>query len=368
MFRTRLSAAVIAILAATACTTQDAAAPSGEPTERQKRAAGEPDEPSELVYVKGTSLFLYDLGSGRRHKVAELPSADVAVSPDGKEYAVVDETSPADSTPEGFRKPVLRLGSLQGEDTRELGPGRSPLWSPDGKYVAAIAKARGVFSCDARPGDPRRTKTCDATELVVAYEAAQDEKRQILLGADRWSLIGWTSDDRILAISFIFDNVVVGDLGSSIDEVQTLGLQPAEVWGISPTEYVVLLVRKRQSVFDYAGQREGSVIDLKGAMLGDGTWAPTGEHVAAIAIKQRRTQLPGSQLVLIAVASGAVQKVPGGENAQAAAAWAQDGGSFAYTRVHPQNAGKLQAVLCTMALECRPLFSWSEGISLLALR
>jgi hypothetical protein len=369
MFRTKLSAAVIAILAATACTTEDASAPSGEPKDRQKRSIGEREEPSELLYVKGSSLFVYDLDSGRRRRVAELPSADVAVSPDGKKYAVVEETSPAGSTPEGFRKPVLQLGSLDRQGTRELGPGRSPLWSPDGKYVAAIAKAKGVLSCDARPGDPRKTQKCRRAELVVAYQPAQDVKSQIVLGPDRWSLIGWTSDHRLLAISITGNNVVVGYLKSSMNDAEQLGLQPGEVWGISPTEYVLLLVKPRQrSFFDYAGQHADSTIDLNGAVLGDGTWAPTGEHVAAVAISQPQSGLPRSELLLIEVASGSVTKVPGSNDAQAAAAWAPDGSSFAYTRVHPKNADKLQAVFCTTSLDCRPLFSWAQGISLLALR
>jgi WD40-like Beta Propeller Repeat len=369
MFWTRLAAAsLMAILAASACTTEEASAPSGEPKERRKRTAGDPDEPSELVYVKGTSLFLYDLDSDRRHKVAELPSADVAVSPNGKKYAVVDETSPAGSTSEGFRKPVLRLGSLQGQDTRELGPGRSPLWSPDGKYVAAIAKARGVFSCDARPGDPRRTTTCRETELVVAYWVARNDRQRIALSADRWSLIGWTAADQILATSLIFENVVLGYPGASSEEAETLNLEPAEVWGVSPSEYTLLVVRDGRTFFASPGVGEGATVDLDGALLGDGAWSPDGKQVAAVSIQQLAEGSPRSKVVVVDVATGKVEAVPRSKNAQSAAVWSQGSDFFAYVRVDPARASKLQAVLCSTELDCDTLFSWGQGVALLALR
>ena len=358
----------MALLAASACTTEDASAPSREPKERQERTAGEPDEPSELVYVKGTSLFLYDLASGRRHKVAELPSADVAVSPDGKDYAVVEETSRAGSAPEGFRKPVVRLGSIEGEDARKLGPGRSPLWSPDGKYIAAIARARGVFSCDARPGDPRKTKKCRATELVVIYSVSQNDRPQIALSADRWSLIGWTAADQILATSLIFQNVVLGYPGASSEEAETLNLEPAEVWGVSPSEYTLLVVRDGRTFFASPGEGEGATVDLDGALLGDGAWSPDGKKVAAVSIQQLAEGSPRSEVVMVDVATGKVEAVPRSKNAQSAAVWSKGSDFFAFVRVDPARASKLQAVLCSTELGCDRLFSWGRGVALLALR
>ena len=368
MFRTKLSAAVIAILVATACTIEDASAPSGEPKDRQKRSIGEREEPSELLYVKGSSLFVYDLDSGRRRRVAELPSADVAVSPDGKKYAVVEETSPAGSAPEGFRKPVLQLGSLDRQGTRKLGPGRSPLWSPDGKYVAAIAEARGVFSCDARPGDPRKTKTCRETDLVVAYSAVRTDRPRIALGADRWSIIGWTAEDQILATSLIFQNVVLGHPGATSEEAETLNLEPAEVWGVSPSEYTLLVVQDGRTFFASPGVGEGASVHLKGALLGDGTWSPDGKKIAAVAIEQRGQASPRSELVVLDVATGKVKEVPRSKNAQSAAVWSQDSHFFAYVRVDPASASKLQGVICSIELNCDTLFSWGQGVALLSLR
>jgi WD40 repeat protein len=367
MFRTKLSAAVIAILVATACTTEDASAPSGEPKDPQKRSIGEREEPSELLYVKGSSLFVYDLDSGRRRRVAELPSADVAVSPDGKKYAVVEETSPAGSTAEGFRKPVLQLGSLDRQGTRELGPGRSPLWSPDGKYVAAIAKAKGVFSCDARSGDPRKRKACQETEVVVAYSAARTDRPRIALGADRWSMIGWTAEGQILATSLIFQNVVLGYPGASSEEAETLNLEPSEVWGVSPSEYTLLVVRDGRTFFASPGVGEGATVDLDGALLGDGAWAPDGRKVVAVAIQQRAHGSPRSEVVLLDVATGKVEAVPRSKNAQSAAVWSQGSDFFAYVRVDPARAHKLQAVLCSTEFDCDTLFSWGQGVALLAL-
>jgi hypothetical protein len=40
---------------------------------------------------------------------------------------------------EVFRAPVLEIGSTYGGTTRKLGPGRSPVWSPDGSLIAAVS-------------------------------------------------------------------------------------------------------------------------------------------------------------------------------------------------------------------------------------
>jgi hypothetical protein len=370
MLRIRLVAAfAMTVVSATACTTEDAAAPSREPKEPRQRPAGQSDAPSELVYVKGVNLFLYDLDSGQRRKVGRLPSADVAVSPDGQRYAVVEETSPAGPTPEGFRKPVLRLGSIDGEDARELGPGRSPLWSPDGRFVAAIARAGGLVFCpDAIEEGEANVKSCQPTERVVAYRSDGEGAPKTLLGGNQWSLIGWTSDDRILATSLIFNSVVLGYPGASFEDAETLGLKPEEVWGISPSEYALLVVRDGRSFFAYPGEGEGATVELRGALLGDGAWSPDGKKVAAVAIEQRPHGSPRSKLVVIDVATGKVEAVPRSKNAQAAAAWSPSSESFTYVRVDPARASKLQAVLCSTELECETLFSWNQGVALLALR
>jgi hypothetical protein len=369
MFRTRLSAGVIAALAVTACTTDDAAPPSRPSNEAQQTPHGEPDEPSKLLYVKGTSLLLYDLDSGRRRKMAELPSADVTASPDGSSYAVVQETSPAGPTPEGFRRPVIRLGSVAANGTRKLGPGRSPLWSPDGRFVAALTGAGGVVVCpDAIEEGEADATNCEPTERVIAYRAHGDDPPETLLGANQWSLIGWTSDDRILATSLIFDSVVLGYPGASFEDAETLGLKPAEVWGISPSEYALLAVRDERTFVAYPGKGEGATIDLRGALLGDGAWSPDGEKIVAVAIERRAGRSSRSELVVIDVATGGVDAVPRSRNAHSAAVWTPDSDFFAYVRVDPARPSRLQAVLCSTELECDALFSWVQGVALLALK
>jgi dipeptidyl aminopeptidase/acylaminoacyl peptidase len=367
----RISAVIplaIACTAVASCTTENAAAPTGATNERRQTRAANSAPPSELLYVKGRSLRAYDLESDRHRKLTRLPSADVAVSPDGHRYAVVEETSPAGSTAEGFRRPVLRLGSIGDRATRKLGPGQGPLWSPDGRYVAAIARAKGVLSCAGRPGDPRRKTTCRETDVVVAYSVAGDDEPQIALGADRWSLIGWTAQNRILASSLIFQNVVVGRPGASLDDLTRLALEPAEVWGVSPSEYKLLLVRGDRTFFASPGDSERVAVDLDGALLGDGAWSPDGKKVAAVAIDQRGDRAPRSQVAVVDVATGDVRHAPRSNKAQSAAVWSQPSDHFAFVRVDPERASRLQAVLCSSDLDCKPLFSWTRGVALLALR
>jgi WD40-like Beta Propeller Repeat len=356
-------------ISASACTTDGQRTPDAQPQATHTKKTVGRTEPSELIYVDGTKLFAFDLDSQAKRKVADLPSADVAISPDGLRYAVVKETSSYGSTPEGFRKPALVLGVLEREETSILGPGRSPLWSPDGKYIAAIAKAHGLLFCGEKQQDQQaRVKNCRSTERVVAYPSEGNGASKTLLGANQWSLIGWTTEHRIMATSLLFNSVVVGYPGATFDDTETLGLEPAEVWGISPSEYALLVVKSGRTFFAYPGEGEGSTVELGGALLGDGRWSPDGKKIAAVAIKQGSRGTPKSSLVVIDVETGEAEAVPGSRDAQSAAVWTQDSAFFAYSRVDPHNPSKLQAVLCTAKLRCKHLFSWTQGVALLALR
>jgi hypothetical protein len=64
------------------------------PLEERGSASGA--APTRLIHVDRTTLKSYDLESGETSEIAQLPSTDVAVSPDGRAYrayVVVRETS-----------------------------------------------------------------------------------------------------------------------------------------------------------------------------------------------------------------------------------------------------------------------------------
>jgi hypothetical protein len=332
--------------------------------------------PQALLYVNGTTLFSFDLDSREPTRLAELPSADVAVSPDGDHLAVVEETSPAGSTAEGFRKPVVRAAPLDDPGAlQKLGQGRSPVWSPDSSEVAAVDKAEGYTKCPLDPatteteGDEVRLEGCVTAERIVVYPVPSG-KPEVSHGADAgWSILGWGGTDTIVAIALASEPfLVVNSPGAGHEARQVLGFAPAEVWGTSPASYTILVVGHEDGTF-FASPGEGTQPPLEGlgGLLGDGAWAPDGETIAAALIRGRVAAK--SRLVMIDVAANTYEVMEGSEGVQGNVVWAEDSESFAYVRTSPERKGRLEAVLCEEDdFECEPLFDWREGIKLLGLR
>ena len=301
-------------------------------------ASAPPAAPSHLVYVEGQTLRAHELASGASRVVGTLPSADVALNPDGTAYAVVRETHPNGPRPEGFRRPVVAIGSTSDQDEPlDLGPGRSPMWSPDGAAIAAIALATGG-------------------EQIVVYDTSGAQLASS--PADRgWSLVGWGPGE-VVAIGSDAGAVTISESGGA---VSALGTTPAELWGASPSDTTVMLVSAGGARLQQ-GSANVTVRGVSGA-LADGAWSWTGRHVAAVEIVGGR-----STLVLIDVASGRSTDVRGGRGAEGNVVWSLDGETFAFVRVDPDARSLLQAVVCHTDLVCEPAFSWSEGVRLLGFR
>ena len=300
-----------------------------------------------LLYVNRTTLYSYDLSSGRRQEVTQLPSGDVAVSPDGTRFVAVKETSPAGPGPEGFRRPALVLGDIGPQAASRsitLGPGRSPLWSPDGQQIAAIAGAPGGM------------------ERVVAYalDGAGRRGARPVLPRDRWSILGW-SDGRVLGLG-AHTGASLGVPGE-LDDAESLGLMPSQVWGVSPVTPRLLVVKGKTTHFFTPNQKAGPYLHFGKAVLGDGSWSPDGRWVAA-ALLQPQASFFASKLVVIDASSGRVQNVPRSTGAQGGVVWDAAAESFAYVRAR-RPTGRLEAVVCTTDLSCRTTFAWSQGVYLL---
>jgi dipeptidyl aminopeptidase/acylaminoacyl peptidase len=311
----------------------------------------QPGRSLELLYVDNTTLYSYRLSSGTRHKIAVLPSADLAVSPDRTHYVVVKETAPAGPGPEGFRKPVLveaRIAAGVGAHPVVLGPGRSPAWSPDGDRIAAVTSSR------------RRQNE------VVVYTAggAPHQGGTVTLPPDRWSILGWTQH-RVVGLGAVSARVWLGDPVSRSRE--RLSLTPSEAWGVSPTSPELLRVAGgKTSLQRLRPGRPPIALHLGRALVGDGAWSPDGRWIAAVLLKRGSGLSLRSTLVVMDASSGRVRRVPESEGAQGNVVWSSAATSFAYVR-SGRPRGTLEAIVCTTQLTCNPTFRWRRGISLLAL-
>ncbi|MGH2748511.1 MAG: hypothetical protein ACRDKB_11365 [Actinomycetota bacterium] len=331
----RVSFALVAVVIASACVADDPRLPAGRATPTPVPPAA----PGGLVYVERTVLKRYDPQSGESERLGRLPSADVAVSPDGARYVVVEETSPQGPGPEGFRDPALLVGELSGEaPPAPLGPGRAPLWSPDGTLVAAIAP-------DAA-----------GAERVLVYRPGGADAPETVLAGDLFTLIGW-SGDAIIAASTMTGKVFRAAPGA---EPATLDVALVNLWGASPTGDALLVVADDRASF--RGPDGVTDIALERPALGDGAFSPDGALVAAAVVEPQATRL-----VMIEVATGAVTEVPESDGTQGQVVWEADGDRFAYARTVPGRAQRLEAVVCTTDLACERAFEWAEGVQLLSL-
>ena len=291
----------------------------------------------ELLYLRGRELVAYDLATGTQTDITELPSPDVAVSPDGQLLVAVEEGSPQGSGPEGYREPRLVVASTGGDEIpSELGPGQAPVWAPSSTAVAAIAST-------------------EQGETIVIYNLPGTATPTAAPDDERWSIVGWRGTD-VVAIGSSSGVMVIPTTGG---DIATPSIAPSDLWGVSPGGDTQLVVDGDE--VRIAGATN-EVLEGLDATLGDGSWSWGGGHIA-VALLDR----PGG-LALINVARAKVADVDEGVGAQGNVVWSATGKRFAFVRVDPANRGRLQAVACTLDTECDPLFSWGRGVRLLAFR
>ncbi|MDQ3963912.1 MAG: hypothetical protein M3277_08395 [Actinomycetota bacterium] len=294
--------------------------------------------PEALIYVDRRSLKSYDLASGASELITELPSADVAVSPDGRLLAAVEESDPRGPGPEGFRAPqVVIAGTGADEIPSELGPGRAPEWAPNSAAVAVIEPTAHA-------------------ETIAVYQLPGGKITTTAPGNESWSIVGWSGDE-IVAIGARSGVVAIP---TSTDEPRRVDAEPSQIWGVSPIASRHVVVGGRGGFISGSGPRR--VVDVNAA-LGDGTWSLDGATIGVVFIEG-----PQTRLGLIDAASGQVRHVSAGRRAQGNVVWALDGKTFAFVRVDAERRGRLEAVVCSTATECTPAFSWDEGVRLLAFR
>ena len=307
-----------------------------------------------VLYLDRYSLHHLPLAGGAEEVVGRVPSVDVAASPSGGALAYVVAEEPAPGDEDFIARPELHLRDLStGEDTT-IGPGHAPLWHPDGDNLAYL-EPRALRECEG--------EVCEGASRVVIADLAR-ERRRTLLDDGNWALLGW-SGDRVL----VADQAAGATLSVGAGSSRRLDVAPSLVWGASPDGRWIAEVDGDGLRFTPGPGFSGRAprVDLAGSIPGEGAWSPTSDRLGVVLLSPG-AGLRATELGLIDP-TGRLRRVPGSSGASGPVLWASDGTTFAFTRAAGRRGLRLEAVLCEggEALECRSLFSWAQGVALLAL-
>jgi dipeptidyl aminopeptidase/acylaminoacyl peptidase len=312
-----------------------------------------------ILFVRRTSLMLFDAAAGEEKNIADLDSADVTASPDG---ALVSYVSSLGGDKEDFvSKPELTLLEISSGATTRIGSGLAPTFSPSGDLLAY-----------SQPIGPRRCEgeVCSGNVRVMAGSPGQDAHE--LLGPGRWVTLGWAGE-RLMVVDQ--DDPAEVQLVSPSSGSVSLGVAPPAVWGGSPSGDRILLVSANTAELRGFGddglESKSTLVALQGT-LGQGAWSPNGDMVAGALIGPPKGGIPETDLVTIAtrdVPGGRVTTVPGSSGAAGQVLWSEDGESLVYVKSAPPRGLNLQAITCLRPPEgpCRGQFSWKRGVTLLHL-
>jgi hypothetical protein len=372
MRRNTIAALLALLTLAAACQREEA-----PPPDLSDRSPGQDQQEEEetsqegpvgtLIYAEGATLKSFDLGTGKRRRIAKLPSTDVAVSPDGSRYVAVRKVSSHGSSSDVERNNVLVLGSTDGGKPRKLGPGRTPVWSPDGTKVAVVATAPRAFLCEqgAEITARRAGPGCVPAEFIYTYEARQTNEVPAGVGsgpARKWVLLGWTRGNSIIGSSGKNSTIISLDRPG---ERKVIAFHRREILGASPTDNLLLIIKGNKVRMGAPGEGAEQRVDFGDVVPTDGMWSPDGTRIATPIVSKSNES--SRKLALVAAESGEVVEVPGSEGAQGSVAWLSGGESFVYSRAAPANPRRNQAVHCTVELECEPLFLHKKSGTMLAI-
>lgn len=342
----------------------DAPDPEASPTPAPTQTV----EPKFVFYMLENQLLRFKIATKFSLIVDDLPTAEVAVSPDGAEAVFVQDSNPRKAKGGEYGEPILRIGPIEGRglvgEALTLGPGFAPVWQPGGDLIAAQVKAGSSYFCPTNAGEVSEKNAeeagCVLGERVVTYDRSGDpgQEGMTALGADLWGLVAWTEGERVVGASDRFGRSSLGFPGAVAEDIiQLTGLPPEGLLAVSPTALTALVDTDEGPIFVDTAEgstpfgRRGAPIDLRGRIAG-AEWSPDGETVAVI----------GPELSIVAVDSASAESVPGSRGVEEVV-WGPDG-SFVFERTSGKNS---TVSLCTGPRDCEEIFFWDRAVRLVAL-
>ena len=286
-----------------------------------------------------------------------MPAGDAVLSPDGATVAVVTPAIPTGNDEDFLEYPELLTIDMDDKDRSTVGPGFSPQWSSAGHlaYLEPVERR----ACDG--------EACSGRVRVAILQPGGAPRRATRPG--HWGLLGWAGDRVLVADR----SDLSGTLSLGIDGTKTLlDVPPSEVWGGSPDGRWLIQAKARTTrvrPLDDTGAPtgRGPRVDLGGAVLGQGAWAPDSSVVAGAAIEVSSGGIPVSTLVTFSPGEPHPNAIPGSRRASGNVIWAPDSTRYAYVQATGPRGGRLTARMCDLGGECSALFHWIQGVTLLAL-
>ena len=323
--------------------------------EKQTDAAPTPSAGEQgLLYLEGYTLHHLTLEDEQDETIGRLRSVDVVASSDGNAVAYVVAEAGATGDEDFVARPELHVRDLASGGDTVIGPGHAPLWHPEGRRLAYLEPS-AVRKCEG--------EVCEGGSSVVVADL-ESEQRRTVLAEGTWSLLAWLGDGLLVADQAASETLLVDDRSSSRLEVAPRGL-----WGASPDGRWIVEVDGDGLRFVPGPTSTGPSprVDLQGSIPGEGSWSPAADRLGVVLLAPGRG-LRATELGLVEPGGG-VRRVPRSAGASGPVLWSPGGDSFVYTRAAGPRGLRLEAVLCSAeeALECRPLFSWAQGVALLAL-
>lgn len=180
-----MAVAAAGVVALAGCSGDPERPPAPTPSETSDEAAAG-TEPQYIFYLLGRQLLRFKIKSSYSKIIEDLPSEQVAVSPDGTQAVFVQESS-AKPPKEGdeFREPIIRIGTaLPGLAAKgfTLGLGEMPVWSPlDGSSIAAI--------------------NLDGEEVLLDASQRVSQKGKPLPAGELWAELAWDPEGTLADIA-----------------------------------------------------------------------------------------------------------------------------------------------------------------------
>jgi WD40 repeat protein len=301
-----------------------------------------------IFFLGGTNLYMTNTGTEKTKLLKDINTTDVSIAPDGKTYAYTEEG----------QKPITIVSEVGAKVSIEI-PGRSPSFSPDGKYLATSVLDPNYLICD--PGVDKtkaseRSKGCQAAGRVMVYETKDlQAEPKLVIGAGLWDIVGWSAGN-VVAYNAEEGVLSFGD-PSTKKTAARVSLIGATGLSVAPGKLQVLATQGQILYTGYPNEPLHPV-DV-GAPVDATAFSPDGTRaLLAVVDGTART------LSMLDTDNGAVTSVPGSEDLVGPPIWSTDGNTFAFV----VGKGKsLQAKLCDIEFDCNDLFQADGGIDLLYL-